>query len=178
MINQWNDSKAASPADPQAGPEITALHHRGRTLAATSKRLFRIPLAVFGFVVIALVVLMAVFADWIAPYNPEAIDVLHMLEGPGWPHLLGTDQLGRDTLSRIIFGSRVALIVSLGSVSLGALIWHPHRPDFRICPGMAGRSHHAFYGCPGLLSQPDSGCGADCRFGQHPVKCDYRYRCG
>ncbi len=174
MINQWNDSKAVSPADPQAGsklrPCITG------ALPATSKRLFRIPLAVFGFVVIALVVLMAVFADWIAPYNPEAIDVLHMLEGPGWPHLLGTDQLGRDTLSRIIFGSRVALIVSLGSV--GGPDRHPHRPDFRIFPGMAGRSHHAFYGCPGLLSQPDSGCGADCRFGQHPVKCDYRYRCG
>jgi peptide/nickel transport system permease protein len=125
MIKRFNDSSSLAPAESQAGSEIKALHHRGATFAAVVKRLFKIPLAVFGFAVITLVVLMAVFADWIAPYNPEAIDVLHMLEGPGWLHLLGTDQLGRDTLSRIIFGSRIALIVSLGSVSLGALIGTP-----------------------------------------------------
>jgi peptide/nickel transport system permease protein len=125
MIKQFNDSISLPPVEPQAGSEIKALHHRGATLASVVKRLFKIPLAVFGFAVITVVVLMAVFADWIAPYNPEAIDVLHMLEGPGWLHPLGTDQLGRDTLSRIIFGSRIALIVSLGSVSLGALIGTP-----------------------------------------------------
>ena len=123
MIKRLNVSSSLPPAEPQAGPEIKALHHRGATFAAVVKRLFKIPLAVFGFAVITLVVLMAVLADWIAPYNPEAIDVLHMLEGPGWLHFLGTDQLGRDTLSRIIFGSRIALIVSLGSVSLGAPDW-------------------------------------------------------
>jgi len=125
MVKRLNKANSLLPVEPLAGSEIKALHHRGRTLASIIKRLFRIPLAAFGFTVIIWVVLMAVFADWIAPYNPEAIDVLHMLEGPSWLHLLGTDQLGRDTLSRIIFGSRVALIVSLGSVSLGALIGTP-----------------------------------------------------
>jgi peptide/nickel transport system permease protein len=125
MNDRSNHSMSGAPIEPEAGRDLKALHPSGRTFAATVKRLLRIPLAVFGLAVIILVVLMAVFANWIAPYDPEAIDVMHMLEGPTWIHPLGTDQMGRDTMSRIIFGSRVALIVSLGSVSLGVLIGVP-----------------------------------------------------
>jgi peptide/nickel transport system permease protein len=62
----------------------------------------------------ALVIIMALaglFADWIAPYSPTANDFAAMTEPPSWAHWFGTDQFGRDLLSRIIFGARTALIV-------------------------------------------------------------------
>ncbi|HJY47489.1 MAG TPA: hypothetical protein VJ349_02400, partial [Stellaceae bacterium] len=62
----------------------------------------------------ALVIIMALAglcADWIAPYSPTANDFASMTEPPSWAHWLGTDQFGRDLLSRIIFGARTALIV-------------------------------------------------------------------
>ena len=52
--------------------------------------------------------LAGIFADWIAPYNPTANDFAAMTEPPSWAHWLGTDQLGRDILSRILFGARTA----------------------------------------------------------------------
>ncbi|MDD5289235.1 MAG: ABC transporter permease [Dehalococcoidales bacterium] len=89
------------------------------------KRLFRIPTARFGFVVIFIVVVSALFSPWIAPYNPMAQDANQSLASPSWTHPLGTDKLGRDTLSRIIYGSRIALIVSIGAVGMGILIGTP-----------------------------------------------------
>ena len=56
-------------------------------------------------------ILVALCADWIAPYSPTANDFAAMTEPPSWAHWLGTDQFGRDLLSRIIFGARTALIV-------------------------------------------------------------------
>ena len=58
-------------------------------------------------------------ADWIAPYSPTANDFAAMTEAPSWAHWLGTDQFGRDLLSRIIFGARTALIVGLSSAIVG-----------------------------------------------------------
>ncbi len=89
------------------------------------KKLLRIPLAIFGSIVILLVIVCAIFSPLIAPHDPLAMDIEYFLGGPSLTHPLGTDQLGRDTLSRIIYGSRVALVVSIGAVSFGILMGVP-----------------------------------------------------
>ena len=89
------------------------------------KKLLRIPLAIFGSIVILLVIVCAIFAPLIAPHDPLAMDIEYFLGGPSWTHPLGTDQMGRDTLSRIIYGSRVALVVSIGAVSFGIVLGVP-----------------------------------------------------
>jgi len=79
----------------------------------------------FGLVAFALVVLMAAFAPWLAPDDPFQQAVIMRLRPPAWmergvpEHLLGTDQLGRDTLSRLIYGARISLLVGAAAV-LGA----------------------------------------------------------
>jgi peptide/nickel transport system permease protein len=76
----------------------------------------------FGMVVIGLLILTVVFAPWLAPYNPNAPSLKNTLASPSSAHLLGTDSLGRDTLSRIIYGSRPALVVGLVAVSIAGFI--------------------------------------------------------
>jgi peptide/nickel transport system permease protein len=63
--------------------------------------------------------LAGVFADWLSPYSPTANDFAAMTEPPSWAHWLGTDQLGRDLLSRILYGARTAFIVGLTSSLIG-----------------------------------------------------------
>jgi peptide/nickel transport system permease protein len=71
----------------------------------------RQPLGTFGLVIVVVMAVAGLCADWIAPYSPTANDFAAMTEPPSWAHWLGTDQFGRDLLSRIIFGARTALIV-------------------------------------------------------------------
>jgi peptide/nickel transport system permease protein len=71
----------------------------------------RQPLGAFGMVLVVIMAAAGIGADWIAPYSPTANDFSAMTEAPSWAHWLGTDQFGRDQLSRIIFGARTALIV-------------------------------------------------------------------
>jgi ABC-type dipeptide/oligopeptide/nickel transport system permease subunit len=78
--------------------------------------------AVFGLVVFLAIVVMSVFAPLLAPYDPLAQGVGAPLERPSLDHWAGTDSFGRDMLSRIIFGARIALIVGLVSVVLAMLI--------------------------------------------------------
>ncbi len=75
-----------------------------------------------GLVLIVVIVIIAIFAPQLAPYNPTRIDVTNRLAGPSAKHPFGTDQLGRDLLSRLIFGSRIALLVSLPAIGLGVLV--------------------------------------------------------
>ena len=91
----------------------------------TVKRLLRVRLAGFGFAIILLVILCAIFAPWIAPYDPLEQHDGHYLEGPSKAFLLGTDQMGRDTLTRIIYASRIALLVSLGAIGLAVSVGTP-----------------------------------------------------
>jgi len=74
-------------------------------------------MALFGAVMVALILLIALFAPLIAPYDPAQISIPHRLEAPGARHWLGTDQLGRDTLSRLLVGTRVAM--SVATLSIG-----------------------------------------------------------
>jgi peptide/nickel transport system permease protein len=75
------------------------------------------PLAAVGIVFITLFVCFALFAPWIAPQDPAHIDLPSRLATPNWHHWFGTDELGRDILSRIIFGARVSMLVGVGVVS-------------------------------------------------------------
>ena len=84
----------------------------------TLRRYFRHRLAGVGFVLFTLLVLMAVLAPWVAPHDPFAIGKSY--QPPSWSsgHLLGTDQSGRDVLSRLIFAARVSLSVGAGAVAI------------------------------------------------------------
>lgn len=79
-------------------------------------------LVVFGIVIILLLIITAIFAPFIAPYNPYHQDLHNILLPPQKAHLLGTDSVGRDTLSRIIYGTRTSLIVGFGTVSIAAIV--------------------------------------------------------
>jgi peptide/nickel transport system permease protein len=78
--------------------------------------------AVFGLWVFIAIVFMALGADVIAPYNPLEQNYAHLMEGPSLDHWLGTDSFGRDMLSRIIYGARIALIVGILAVLLAMVI--------------------------------------------------------
>lgn len=79
-------------------------------------------LAAAGFVLVLLLTLMAVFADYIAPYDPAQQHITQRLRGPSERFKMGTDEFGRDVLSRLIHGSRASLIVGVTSVLLAGLI--------------------------------------------------------
>jgi peptide/nickel transport system permease protein len=81
----------------------------------------RQPLGTFGMALVIIMALAGLFADWIAPYSPTANDFAAMTEPPSWAHWLGTDQFGRDLLSRIIFGARTALIVGFSCAIVASL---------------------------------------------------------
>jgi ABC-type dipeptide/oligopeptide/nickel transport system permease subunit len=75
-----------------------------------------------GLLLLVLLLLGAALAPLISPYDPNFIDVTHKLEGPGGTHLLGTDHLGRDLLSRLLHGGRTALILGLLAVSASLVL--------------------------------------------------------
>jgi peptide/nickel transport system permease protein len=79
-------------------------------------------LAVAGLVIICLLILMAIFAPWLAPYDPDKMDMAHTLNSPSWQHIFGTDSIGRDVLSRIIFGSRASLMVAIGAIGFATIV--------------------------------------------------------
>jgi peptide/nickel transport system permease protein len=87
--------------------------------AATMRFLRRQPVGTIGIVLVAIFGLAGLCADFVAPYNPTANDFTAMTEAPSWAHWLGTDQLGRDILSRILFGARTAFVVGLTSAIVG-----------------------------------------------------------
>ncbi|MGE0658662.1 MAG: ABC transporter permease [Reyranellaceae bacterium] len=69
-----------------------------------------------------LVLLAAVFADFVAPYDPNQQDLANLLEGPSWTHIMGTDSLGRDVFSRMLYGGRISLLVGVVSVVVAMVI--------------------------------------------------------
>lgn len=91
-----------------------------RLLRVIGKRFSRNKLSVLGAGTVLLLIILSLFAPFIAPYDPTAIDVHNVLSPPSKEHLLGTDELGRDLLSRIIWGSRVSLKV--GFIAVGIAI--------------------------------------------------------
>jgi peptide/nickel transport system permease protein len=86
------------------------------------KRFSTNKLAVAGGIIVLILFAVAVTAPLIAPYNPDHIDRRHILEPPGLHHLLGTDDLGRDVLSRMIWGSRISLAVGFVAIGIATVI--------------------------------------------------------
>ena len=80
------------------------------------------PLAKAGLVIIAIVLLLALLAPIISPYDPNDINVKAILLSPSWQHWMGTDGLGRDVLSRMLYGGRISLLVGLVAVGISTSI--------------------------------------------------------
>jgi len=91
-------------------------------LRAARQFIRRQPLGTAGLVIVLVMFAAGAMAGWIAPYDPEANDFAAMMEAPSWAHLLGTDQLGRDIFSRLVFGARTALLVGFSSAVVGGVI--------------------------------------------------------
>jgi peptide/nickel transport system permease protein len=93
------------------------------------RRLIADPLGLLGLLLVLLIVLAAALSPWISPYDPNHISIMERLKPPSTAHWLGTDQLGRDLLSRVLVGSRIALLVAgvtiglslAGGIALGLL---------------------------------------------------------
>lgn len=99
-------------------------HHPWRTMPAapvlaSPRRRVNLPLMIGGTLV-CLIALVAILAPLLTPYDPAAIDPARRLEPPGAAHPLGTDRLGRDVFSRILYGGRIAVAVGLVAVVIGA----------------------------------------------------------
>jgi ABC-type dipeptide/oligopeptide/nickel transport system permease subunit len=102
------------------GPALEAFFHRAR------RALSRDIKATIGILIVCLVVLASIFAPYIAPHDPTLQDLSQAHRPPAWEdggsheYLLGTDYIGRDILSRVIFGSRVSLLVAIGGVLIAS----------------------------------------------------------
>jgi len=94
----------------------------GSSRMILARRVARHRPAVFGAVVVVVLLLVAVFAPLLAPFDPGAQALDAGLSGPSWSHWLGQDRLGRDLLSRLLYGARISVVVGLGTVSLSLAI--------------------------------------------------------
>jgi peptide/nickel transport system permease protein len=108
-----------------------AMSLKKSTFAQTLWLLWRLKLAVGAGLILLVIVLGAIFAPYLAPHDPLATDITMRLKPPGWmagghsDYTLGTDQVGRDILSRIIFGGRISLLVGTLAVLLSLIIGIP-----------------------------------------------------
>ena len=89
------------------------------------RQLWRNQKALVGLAILVALILMAVFAPLLAPADPYQIDIPNRLAPPSAARILGTDQFGRDTLSRILVGSRICLVVAIGALVLSATVGIP-----------------------------------------------------
>jgi peptide/nickel transport system permease protein len=113
---------------PAREPMAQPVHQQARSAslyAETWRRLKRSKTALFGMGMVLTLVLVAICADVLAPYSPILNDPSSTFQAPSWQHFLGTDQFGRDMFSRIIYGSRISLVVGLASVLLALFIGLP-----------------------------------------------------
>ncbi|HKY26248.1 MAG TPA: ABC transporter permease [Gaiella sp.] len=121
-------------------------------------RLVRNPAAIVGFVIVALLVFVAIFAPWLAPYDPleQDLDALggECCPGPSSEHWLGQDDLGRDELSRLIYGTRYSLLIGVVAVSVGlsaGLVLGACAGYFRRTDGLIMRVMDVMLAIPGFL---------------------------
>ncbi|MDR1978844.1 MAG: ABC transporter permease [Synergistaceae bacterium] len=104
-----------------AGTAYVRKKKRG-ALAEVLFRLRKSPLAMFGLCVILLLIFVAIFADLLAPYPYQKQNLAHMFETPSKQFLLGTDEFGRDILSRLIYGARISLQVGFIAVGIALVV--------------------------------------------------------
>jgi peptide/nickel transport system permease protein len=118
MSTATRDTALAQPPDiPDAGPSLLRRTARGlRRFACRS------PISAFWACIAAAIIAMAIAAPVVAPYDPLKSDFRAMTKPPSERHYFGSDQIGRDTLSRLIHGSRASLTVAIGAVVLGTTL--------------------------------------------------------
>ncbi|HKU84791.1 MAG TPA: ABC transporter permease [Casimicrobiaceae bacterium] len=140
--------EAAGAARDSGPPQVAASR-------AVVRRLLRRHAAAAGLVVIAIFVAMAIFAPWIAPYDPIATSFSSVRKAPSAFHWFGTDEIGRDVLSRIVFGARASLLAGVVSVLISLAVGVP----VGLLAGYAGgktdmlisRVTDAMLACPFLI---------------------------
>lgn len=106
-------------------PEVGVDHSSALSQPGVFRHLIRDPAVVAPLVFILLLVLASIFAPLIAPYDPRSQDLLNALKGPSWHHLLGTDTLGRDEFSRILYGGDRSLVSVAEAVSVVLVVGVP-----------------------------------------------------
>ncbi|PWC25054.1 ABC transporter permease [Brenneria nigrifluens] len=107
-----------TPPEKRAG----RLRLRGARLAGFLLLMLRNPLTAIGSAIVLMLMLVAIFAPWIATHDPLAQDLANALQAPGAAHWFGSDEFGRDVFSRLVYGSRITLyIVALVSVTVGPI---------------------------------------------------------
>jgi peptide/nickel transport system permease protein len=144
-------TEAATETAPSGLPVGGATAPRPHSL----RRLLRRPAAAIGLAVIVAFIGIAIFAPWISPYDPIATDFAAVRKAPSAAHWLGTDEIGRDVLSRVIFGSRASLLAGVVSVLISLAIGVPTG----LVAGYAGgitdmlisRMTDALLACPFLI---------------------------
>lgn len=91
-------------------------------LVSSLRRLFRNKTILIGAIILAIVLVAAVLAPWIAPYAPNKLSIVNKLKAPSLVHVFGTDEFGRDIFSRAIYAGRISLLVSLGVVCISTVL--------------------------------------------------------
>lgn len=109
----------ANTVELAASPEIVPAQSEFRRVMRV---FFGRKLAVVGLVLIVLLIITAIFAPWLAPYPPNDINMAQSLAKPSAEHWLGTDNLGRDVLSRIIYGARTSMIIAVGATAVSVIL--------------------------------------------------------
>jgi len=117
---------------------------------ALRKLLQRKP-AVVGLVIVTAFIVLALFAPWIAPHDPVATSWGAIRKGPSIAHWFGTDEIGRDVLSRVIWGTQASLLAGVVSVSISLLLGVPIGLIAGVVDGFISRVTDAFLACPFLI---------------------------
>ena len=126
-------SSSTTLAPPQPVPMQPDI--RQRTLLGDAARRFaRNRLALVGLFIVVTLIVTAIFADFIAPFPYDAADPVNALQFPSREHWMGTDEVGRDVYSRIVYGTRISLSVGLGVMAIALLIGVP----LGLVAGLAG----------------------------------------
>jgi peptide/nickel transport system permease protein len=88
----------------------------------TLRRLLKHPVGRIGLIIVTVLVIMAAFGPWLSPYDPNAIDFNNRFSAPALAHPFGTDDFGRDTFSRVLYGARISLLVGVIAVSIAGTL--------------------------------------------------------
>lgn len=101
---------------------MTTMASVSMPLASSLRRLFGNRTILVGAIILALVILAALLAPWVAPYAPNKLSIVNKLQPPSMAHFFGTDEFGRDIFSRAVFAGRISLLVSLGVVLISTVL--------------------------------------------------------
>lgn len=120
--SETNPSQMSSQTNIPMSSQMSLTPHWTKTLVMAFQSVAKVKGGLIGAIFISIMLLCALCAQWISPYDPNAQNIVQRFAGPGLGHLLGTDYLGRDILSRLVYGCRIAVMVAFGSVTLSSVV--------------------------------------------------------